>query len=50
MQYKIGDKVELTNGSIVEITDYANSLDEKEGYIVNNTILKLPNEIVKKVN
>lgn len=50
MQYKIGDKVELTNGSIAEITSYANSMSGEEGYIVNNSILKRPNEIVKKVD
>lgn len=49
MQYEKGDKVELTNGSIVEIADYANSLDEKEGYIAKGNILITPDKIVRKI-
>jgi hypothetical protein len=49
MQYEIGDKVELTNGSIVEIISYANSLAKEEGYIVKGDILITPDKIVRKI-
>ena len=49
MHYEAGDKVELTNGSIVEITGYANSLDEKDGYTAKGNILITPDKIVRKI-
>ena len=49
MQYETGDKVELTNGSIVEITGYVNTLVKEEGYIAKGNILITPDKIVRKI-
>ena len=48
MKYEIGDKVELTNGSIVTITDIQGSISGEQCYIAG--ICPIPEEkIVRKI-
>ena len=48
MKYKIGDKVELTNGCIVVITDIQGSIGGEQCYIAG--ISPIPEErIIRKI-
>lgn len=48
MKYEIGDKVELTNGSIVTITDIQGSISGEQCYIAGTC--PIPEErIVRKI-
>lgn len=46
MKYQIGDKVELTNGCIVTITDIISTIDRAELYAAG--IVPVPLEHIKR--